>query len=99
MTLSVCILVVTVFLVGYCLGRRRGRRQGLEEGKAVARLLIREESLVQGRCALCQRPANGRYFIKSPYLQRIGARKGKATVPFCVSRKFDVRQQNMVEGE
>lgn len=45
------------FLVGYVLGKRAGRSHGYQEGTAEAPLILREQSLSQGRCCLCQSSA------------------------------------------
>lgn len=42
------------FLAGYFIGKRLGREEGREEGKALAPLLLREQSYEQGYCALCR---------------------------------------------
>lgn len=64
MILDTFILVLVAFLFGYCLGKRLGREEGLEEGKAVAPLILREQSYERGYCVLCHavRPAGEREF-------------------------------------
>lgn len=46
-------LLLLAALAGHTLGKRRGRARGLSEGKALARLLLREEALLGGECPLC----------------------------------------------
>ena len=51
--ISNLILLIAAFLFGYLLGKRLGHESGLEEGKALIPLLMRQQSLEQGYCALC----------------------------------------------
>ncbi|HMM21668.1 MAG TPA: hypothetical protein PKA10_13195 [Selenomonadales bacterium] len=53
-------LMLMAFLFGYFLGKRLGRELGLAEGKAVAPLMLREQSHAQGYCALCRSPRRER---------------------------------------
>jgi hypothetical protein len=46
--------LLLAFLLGYCVGKRLGREEGLAEGQALAPLLLRQQSLAQGYCLLCQ---------------------------------------------
>lgn len=60
-----------VFLIGFILGKRAGRKQGYREGLTSAPLQLRERSLDQGRCALCQSPVmftNDQLQIKKDYM-------------------------------
>ena len=54
-------LILVAFLFGYCLGKRLGREIGLEEGKAITPLILREQSYEQGYCALCSCPRSDRH--------------------------------------
>jgi hypothetical protein len=53
--LDTILFLLAAFLFGYFLGKRLGREAGLEEGKAVTPLILRQRSLEQGYCALCQK--------------------------------------------
>lgn len=47
-------LVFIAFALGYGLGRRMGRREGIEEGLLRAPLDIRRQSLLTGKCLICE---------------------------------------------
>jgi hypothetical protein len=47
-------LVFISFGLGYGLGRRMGRREGIEEGLLRAPLDIRRQSLLTGKCLICE---------------------------------------------
>lgn len=57
MILDTIIMVLTAFLFGYFLGKRLGREAGIEEGKAVTPLLLRQQSFELGYCILCKEAA------------------------------------------
>ncbi|MDR3563515.1 MAG: hypothetical protein P4N59_19060 [Negativicutes bacterium] len=48
------IICLIGFLFGYFVGKRLGSETGFAEGQALAPLLLRQKSLNQGYCALCQ---------------------------------------------
>ncbi len=54
MLIDYLLFALASFLFGYFLGKRLGREEGREEGKALAPLLLREQSYSQGYCALCR---------------------------------------------
>lgn len=54
--LEYLLFALVAFLFGYFTGKRLGKEEGREEGKALARLIMREKSLVLGYCALCRAP-------------------------------------------
>jgi hypothetical protein len=51
-TISVFIVLIS-FLTGYILGRRTGSKEGRELGILYTPLLLRAESLKNGKCAIC----------------------------------------------
>lgn len=51
-------LLCLLFAVAFGWGRRRGRREGVEEGLRSAPLELRREGLEQGTCVLCGRDAD-----------------------------------------
>lgn len=51
------IAFLLTFFVGYVLGRRLGRKEGYAEAAAVAPVIMRQQSLENGICILCQNPA------------------------------------------
>lgn len=54
MVIELIFIGAIAFLIGYVLGKRAGRSHGYQEGTAEAPLMLREQSLTQGRCCLCQ---------------------------------------------
>jgi hypothetical protein len=54
MMIEYFLFALTAFLFGYFLGKRLGREEGREEGAALAPLILREQSYLQGRCVLCK---------------------------------------------
>lgn len=56
--LGVIIIILGAFLAGYVLGKHYGRQTGYEEGQSSMPLQLRQESLEQGFCVLCQAPQN-----------------------------------------
>lgn len=51
-------LLCFLLAVAFGWGRRRGRREGVEEGLRSAPLELRREGLEQGTCVLCGRDAD-----------------------------------------
>ena len=47
--------LLVALLVGFASGRRMGFRSGLNEGRALARIELREQSLRRGVCPICDR--------------------------------------------
>jgi hypothetical protein len=54
MVFEYLLFAMAAFWVGFLLGKHLGRKEGREEGKALAPLMLREQSFAQGYCALCQ---------------------------------------------
>ncbi|MEN6567950.1 MAG: hypothetical protein ABFC57_16830 [Veillonellales bacterium] len=52
--LETSIIIVAALLIGYILGKHYGYQQGNREGQVSMGLLLRQKSLEQGQCALCQ---------------------------------------------
>ncbi|MDK2855593.1 MAG: hypothetical protein PWQ41_1193 [Bacillota bacterium] len=50
------------FLAGFAWGRRRGKIEGRRLGLKEAPLAWRQESLIAGRCVLCQTSSGGQGF-------------------------------------
>ncbi len=48
------LFALIAFLFGYFVGKRLGRQEGREEGEALAPLILREQSYIQGYCVLCK---------------------------------------------
>ena len=46
--------MLVAFLLGYIWGKRQGRAAGYLEAEAVVPLDLRQQSLVQGQCVLCE---------------------------------------------
>lgn len=49
-------MIVSTLLFGYRWGKRDGWGEGYEQGKVDLPLLLREQSLKQGYCSLCNSP-------------------------------------------
>lgn len=49
----IILLGLTTFLIGYSLGKKCGKIQGVEEGLLLSPLQIRQESLEKGYCLIC----------------------------------------------
>lgn len=47
------LLGLTTFLIGYSVGRKCGKIQGIEEGLLLSPIQIRQESLEKGQCQIC----------------------------------------------
>lgn len=47
------IILFSIFLLGFFIGKYFGKNQGLKEGQAMMPLLLRQESLALGYCLLC----------------------------------------------
>lgn len=47
--------ILMVLLVGYAAGRRQGIRRGRYMGNAESRIRLRQESLREGVCKICDR--------------------------------------------
>jgi hypothetical protein len=54
MGIELVIIAIVLFLAGYMIGKKAGRAAGYNEGSAAAPLLLRQQSLEQGRCCFCQ---------------------------------------------
>ena len=48
------LFALVAFLFGYFLGKRLGREEGRAEGEALAPLILRKQSYLQGYCVLCR---------------------------------------------
>lgn len=59
MIVDTLVFLLVCFLFGYCLGKRLGYECGLQEGKSIAPLLLRQQSYQEGYCVLCRE--SGRY--------------------------------------
>lgn len=59
---------LTAFLFGYFLGKRLGYEAGIQEGRAIIPLLLRQQSFEQGYCSLCwqAKPQNDASPHKAP---------------------------------
>jgi hypothetical protein len=53
MILDTIALLLAAFLFGYFLGKHLGHETGVEEGKAIAPVLLRQQSYELGYCLLC----------------------------------------------
>lgn len=51
--LLILILMMSTLLLGYLWGKHDGRAEGYQQGSAELPLLLREQSLEQGYCMLC----------------------------------------------
>lgn len=51
--LLILTLLIAALLAGYCWGKHDGRLEGCKQGAAHLSLLLREQSLEQGYCSLC----------------------------------------------
>ena len=49
------LLVLCCLLIGYAAGRRLGYLNGLQAGRALSRIELREQSYRQGVCPTCDR--------------------------------------------
>lgn len=56
MLLILIIIMMSTLLVGYLWGKHDGRVEGYKRGTVELPLLLREQSLEQGYCALCNEP-------------------------------------------
>lgn len=58
MTLIAVIVLVLllVILIGFAVGRRVGYTHGVQAGKALCQIELREQSLRKGVCPTCDRP-------------------------------------------
>lgn len=54
MIIYITVSMLLAFLVGYIWGKRRGRAAGYLEAEAAVPLTLRQQSLEQGQCVLCQ---------------------------------------------
>ena len=48
------ILILSIFLIGYALGRRKGIMEGINKGLSIAPLDMRKKSLELGVCQICE---------------------------------------------
>lgn len=55
--LLIAIIIVGTLLLGYHWGKHDGRIEGYEQGMVDLPLLVREQSLEQGYCSLCNNPS------------------------------------------
>jgi hypothetical protein len=53
MIITTILFALTTFLFGYFLGKRLGYEAGIQEGRALIPLLLRQQSHEQGYCSLC----------------------------------------------
>ncbi|MCX7781779.1 MAG: hypothetical protein N2491_12895 [Negativicutes bacterium] len=58
MALELLIMSILIFLTGYVIGKKVGIKQGYREGAATTPLLLRQQSLEQGRCCFCHSDAD-----------------------------------------
>lgn len=49
------LLLLLCLLIGFSTGRRIGYRCGVVDGRALTKIELREESLRQGKCTICDR--------------------------------------------
>ncbi|MGI5858948.1 MAG: hypothetical protein ACOX8P_06455 [Tepidanaerobacteraceae bacterium] len=52
------IAVITIFLLGYALGRRAGKKEGVTEGMSLVPLEWRKEMFETSICPLCTQELN-----------------------------------------
>lgn len=51
--LLIVILILSTLLLGYLWGKHNGQIEGFKRGSVLLPLLLREQSLEQGYCVLC----------------------------------------------
>lgn len=56
--LIIAISIVSTLLLGYRWGKHDGRKEGYEQGVTDVPVLLREQSLEQGYCLLCNNPSS-----------------------------------------
>jgi ABC-type microcin C transport system permease subunit YejE len=49
------LLLLLCILIGFSVGRRLGYYDGVEHGRALASIELREQSLREGTCPICDR--------------------------------------------
>lgn len=49
------LLLLLCILIGFSVGRRLGYHDGVEHGRALASIELREQSLREGICPICDR--------------------------------------------
>jgi hypothetical protein len=54
-TVVILLLFLLSFLIGFAVGRRIGYVRGLQGGRAFTRIELREQSLRDGKCAICDK--------------------------------------------
>ncbi|QDR80614.1 hypothetical protein [Sporomusa termitida] len=54
MMIYIVLSMLFAFLAGYILGKRRGWATGYLEAEAVVPLNLRQQSLEQGQCVICE---------------------------------------------
>lgn len=59
--LLITAITLTVFLLGYGIGRRIGKGEGYRQGQALIPLELRRLALENGRCPTCSAKALGQY--------------------------------------
>lgn len=47
------LIILTAFAAGYICGKRSGHTDGVLEAEAYAPLLLRQQSLLSGKCLVC----------------------------------------------
>ena len=69
MIIATILFGLATFLFGYFLGKRLGYEDGIQEGRAIIPLLLRQQSYEQGYCSLCwqAKPQNGRAHRIKPF--------------------------------
>ncbi|HHX23291.1 MAG: hypothetical protein ACOX2A_09525 [Tepidanaerobacteraceae bacterium] len=56
--LLVAILALSIYLIGYTMGRRIGKKEGIFEGKAIIPIELKKQMLDTMICPLCKQKLN-----------------------------------------
>ncbi|HHW02754.1 MAG TPA: hypothetical protein GXX35_08095 [Thermoanaerobacterales bacterium] len=56
--LLILILGLSVFLLGYAIGRRIGKKEGFSEGEAIIPMELKRKLMENGICPLCHQDCN-----------------------------------------